>query len=73
MFNICSGERAWRDCLEEECVQLAEQCHEHSRILGAQYVTSQDGMMALLARRDMLGRRGHELQEEIVSKKDEVS
>ena len=69
-----SGERAWRDCLEEECLQLSERCNEHSRVLGVPYhFRVEDETEALLARRDVLGKRSRELEQDIVRKKIEVS
>ena len=69
-----SGERAWRDCLEEECLQLSERCNEHSRVLGVPYhFRVEDETEALLTRRDVLGKRSRELEQDIVRKKIEVS
>ena len=67
-----SGERAWRDCLEEECFQLAEQCNEHNRVLGNPLFRGESEVTALLARREMLGKRSQELAEDITTKKLEV-
>ncbi|KAL5270206.1 hypothetical protein ACHWQZ_G001070 [Mnemiopsis leidyi] len=71
--SLVIGERAWRDCLEEECLQLSERCNEHSRILGIpHHFRVEEETEALLTRRDVLGRRNRELEQDIVRKKIEI-
>lgn len=70
--SLVIGERAWKDVLEAECLQLSECCNESNRVLGLPPLHPDTVDMPVLPKRDYFIARDVELKNMIDKMKLEI-
>eukprot|EP00116_Pleurobrachia_bachei_P009625 sb/3469887/ len=70
--SIVIGENAYKECLDEECLELSQRCNESFKLLGMPTFNPGSLTVPLLTRKNFLIKKSEELKEEVAVKTAQI-